>query len=332
MARGTHNSNLAARMGRWSAAHWKTATFGWLAFVVVAFALGGAVGTKDADPNTSGPGQSGRMDRILDAGFKQPAGESVLIQSRSLRASDPAFRAAVADVVARVSKAPDVRNVRSPFASANAGRIAKDGRSALVEFEIRGDKDKAVDKIGPVLNSVAAAQRAHPELLHRRVRGRERRSRRSRPRTATTWARRALLSLPITLAILVRHVRGARGGGHSAAARADRGLRDVRADRAAEPPAADGAAGLRDGAADRARGRRRLLDVLPEARAPGARRRAQRRGCTRSRRRHLRSLGAHLRADGDGGDGRHVPDRRRDLRLARRSRRSSSSRSRCSAR
>ena len=33
--------NLAARMGRWSAAHWKTATFGWLAFVVVAFALGG---------------------------------------------------------------------------------------------------------------------------------------------------------------------------------------------------------------------------------------------------------------------------------------------------
>ena len=34
----TH-SNLAARMGRWSAAHWKKATFGWLAFVIVAFAL-----------------------------------------------------------------------------------------------------------------------------------------------------------------------------------------------------------------------------------------------------------------------------------------------------
>ena len=33
--------NLAARMGRWSAAHWKTATFGWLAFVLVAFGLGG---------------------------------------------------------------------------------------------------------------------------------------------------------------------------------------------------------------------------------------------------------------------------------------------------
>ena len=39
MSRNKHqNRNVAARMGRWSAAHWKTATFGWLALVVVAFA------------------------------------------------------------------------------------------------------------------------------------------------------------------------------------------------------------------------------------------------------------------------------------------------------
>ena len=69
----TKQSNLAARMGRWSAAHWKTATFGWLAFVVVAFMLGGMVGTKLIDDSTAGPGESGRADRILDAGFKQPA-------------------------------------------------------------------------------------------------------------------------------------------------------------------------------------------------------------------------------------------------------------------
>ena len=83
--------NVAARMGRWSAAHWKTATFGWLAFVLVAFALGGAVGAKSIDANAPGPGESGRMDRILDAGFEQPAGESVLVQSRTLRTTDTAF-------------------------------------------------------------------------------------------------------------------------------------------------------------------------------------------------------------------------------------------------
>ena len=53
MSRNTHQKrNLAARMGRWSAAHWKTATFGWLALVVVAFAVGGQVGIKNVNPNT----------------------------------------------------------------------------------------------------------------------------------------------------------------------------------------------------------------------------------------------------------------------------------------
>ena len=111
----THHSNLAARMGRWSAANWKKATFGWLAFVIVAFGLGGAIGAKSVDPNEPGPGQSGRMDKILEAGFKQPATENVLIQSSSLRTTDPAFKAAIGDVSSRVA------NRRSlPVASSSA--------------------------------------------------------------------------------------------------------------------------------------------------------------------------------------------------------------------
>jgi uncharacterized membrane protein YdfJ with MMPL/SSD domain len=158
-------NNLAARMGRWSAAHWKTATFGWLALVGVAFGIGGAVGTKTIDPNTAGPGESGRMDRILDAGFKQPAGESVLVQSESLRTSDPAFEAAVEDVVTGLSGLDAVQNVQSPLDPAHRDQIAASGRAALVEFEIRGEADKAVDKIQPVLDRVDEAQRAHPGLF-----------------------------------------------------------------------------------------------------------------------------------------------------------------------
>ena len=165
MTRPRHHSNIAARMGRWSAAHWKTATFGWLAFVIVAFGIGGMVGVKNIDPTTSGPGESGRMNRVLDAGFKQPAGESVLIQSRSAQAGTPAFDAAVADVVARVSKIAVVQDVRSPLEPANAGQIAKDGRSALVEFDIRGKRIDAGSKIGPVLKAVDEAQAAHPGLF-----------------------------------------------------------------------------------------------------------------------------------------------------------------------
>jgi uncharacterized membrane protein YdfJ with MMPL/SSD domain len=198
----TQPKNLAARMGRWSAAHWKTAAFGWLAFVVVAFALGAIVGTKSIDTNAPGPGESGRMERILDAGFKQPAGESVLIQSPSLGVGDPAFTAAIEDVVARVSEVADVQNVRSPLAPANAGQIAKDGRSALVEFDIRGDADKAVDKIDPVLDGVAAAQRAHPGFFIGEF------GEASAVKAIVTaygddLGKAGLLSLPITLIILV---------------------------------------------------------------------------------------------------------------------------------
>jgi uncharacterized membrane protein YdfJ with MMPL/SSD domain len=164
VSRTKHNSeshNLAARMGRWSAAHWKTATFGWLAFVVLAFMLGGMVGTRNIE-TSAGPGESGRMNRILQDGFKQPATERVLIQNRSYRVGAPAFDSTIADLVARVSRIADVQDVRSPLDPGNAGQISKNRHSALVEFRIRGAKEDAVDKIDPVLAVVAAAEGAHP--------------------------------------------------------------------------------------------------------------------------------------------------------------------------
>jgi RND superfamily putative drug exporter len=197
----TH-SNLAARMGRWSAAHWKTATFGWLALVVVAFFVGGAIGTKTIDPATSGPGESGRMDRILDAGFQQPAHEAVLIQSESLRTSDPAFRAAITDVVEGVSALGVAQNVRSPLDRANAGQISEDGRSALVEFDIRGDKDLAVDKIGPVLDRVDEIQEGHSQLYIGAF-GDASAEDGINTAFADDLSKAGLFSLPVTLIILV---------------------------------------------------------------------------------------------------------------------------------
>jgi uncharacterized membrane protein YdfJ with MMPL/SSD domain len=194
--------NLAARMGRWSASHWKTAVFGWLALVVVAFGLGGLVGTKNVDPNAAGPGESGRMNKILDAGFKQPAGESVLIQSTSARVGDPAFTAAIEDVVARVSKVAAVQNVRSPLAPGNAGQIAKGRDAALVEFGIRGDRDEAGDKVGPVVDAVADAQRAHPGFFIGEF-GEASAAKATSDLFADDLEKAGLFSLPITLIILV---------------------------------------------------------------------------------------------------------------------------------
>jgi uncharacterized membrane protein YdfJ with MMPL/SSD domain len=195
-------NNLAARMGRWSADHWKTATFGWIAFVLVAFALAGAFRTEEIDPNTAGPGESGRMDRILEAGFKRPADESVLIQSRSLPVTDPAFTAAVEDVVARLSKLDVVQDVRSPLDRANADLISENGRAALVEFRIRGEADEAADKLDPVLAQVDAAQDAKPQFFIGEF-GDASAVKAIATAAADDLGKAGLLSLPITLIILV---------------------------------------------------------------------------------------------------------------------------------
>ena len=78
-----HSTNIAARMGRWSARHRKTAIFGWLAFVVVAFAIGMAVGTRTVDDADMNVGEARKGDHIIrDGGFRlDEQGEIVLVQS-----------------------------------------------------------------------------------------------------------------------------------------------------------------------------------------------------------------------------------------------------------
>src|SRR3954447_24821108 len=73
--------NLAARAGRWSAQHRRTAILGWILFVVLAAVLGGKVGQNDVDESARGSGESKRGDMIVKAaGFADRAGEQVLVQ------------------------------------------------------------------------------------------------------------------------------------------------------------------------------------------------------------------------------------------------------------
>ena len=95
-----------------------------------------------------------------------------------------------------------VRDVRSPLDAGNAGQISKDRRSALVEFAIRGETDEAADKIGPVLDAVAAAGRAHPAFTIGEFGDAS-----AEQAVATAYeedlGKAGALSLPITLIVLV---------------------------------------------------------------------------------------------------------------------------------
>src|SRR4051794_33431688 len=146
--------NLAARAGHWSARHRKTAIFGWLAFVVIAFVLGGAIGTKTLADEDTGNGESRLADTAISrADFPDKDDEQVLITARAkdLQAGDAKFRAGVDTVVAGLSKTAHVVDVRSPYDKGNEGQISKGKDAALVTFSIPGDYDVTEKRVDAAL-------------------------------------------------------------------------------------------------------------------------------------------------------------------------------------
>src|SRR5437660_2621232 len=156
--------NLAARAGMWSAQHRKIAIWGWIGLVLVVFALGNAAKTETQEQAESGVGESGRASTAVRAGFPKHVTEEVLIQSRRVPASDPSFRAVVEDVERRLAATPYTRGFESPYAAGNEARISRDGRSALLRFQIVGKESQAKDRVGATLKATSAAQAAHPDF------------------------------------------------------------------------------------------------------------------------------------------------------------------------
>ena len=70
--------NLAARAGRWSATHRKTASLGWILFVVLATVIGGNVGQQTLGSSESGNGESKKGSMIVDdaVGVDDGAGQT----------------------------------------------------------------------------------------------------------------------------------------------------------------------------------------------------------------------------------------------------------------
>jgi uncharacterized membrane protein YdfJ with MMPL/SSD domain len=158
------SNNLAARMGRWSASHWKTAVFGWLAFVAAAVMIGGVVGTKNIDDADVNVGQSKKADQILDKAFPQadPQTELVFIQSPRHVADHPEFRGVIDEVVAAVRGNPEIKNLKDPLTAGNHEQISKDRHAVMVTWDMKGDYDHAKTKIDPIEAAVAKIADSHP--------------------------------------------------------------------------------------------------------------------------------------------------------------------------
>ncbi|OQR59418.1 hypothetical protein B6E66_34800 [Streptomyces maremycinicus] len=155
---------IAARAGGWSARHRWAAVGIWVLFVVLAMGIGSAAGTVEVKESDQLSGETHTAARIIeDAGIEEPAGETVLIQAKdgSVKATDPEFKAAVAAVVSAVDKTGKVTDVTSPY---DSDTISEDGRSALVQFDMRGDSDTAGERVEPVLEAVEGVQQDHSSV------------------------------------------------------------------------------------------------------------------------------------------------------------------------
>ncbi|KYK14769.1 MULTISPECIES: MMPL family transporter [Streptomyces] len=155
---------LAARAGGWSARHRWAAVGIWVLFVVLAMGLGSAAGRVDVKDSDQLGGETHTAAKIIeDAGIEEPAGETVLIQAKdgTTRATDAEFRAAVTAVMAAVEKTGEVTGVASPY---DTKTISEDGRSALVQFDMRGESDTAGERVEPVLEAVEGVQEEHETL------------------------------------------------------------------------------------------------------------------------------------------------------------------------
>ncbi|MDX2546655.1 MMPL family transporter [Streptomyces sp. WI04-05B] len=160
----TRVRGIAARAGGWSARHRWAAVGIWVLFVVLAMGLGSAAGSVEVKESDQLGGETHTAAKIIeDAGIDEPASETVLIQAKDsgVKATDASFRAAVADVMKAVDGTGKVTDVQSPY---DTNTLSKDGHSALVQFDMRGDADTAGDRVEPVLKAVADVQKDHSEL------------------------------------------------------------------------------------------------------------------------------------------------------------------------
>ncbi len=168
------------RVAMWSARHrwpvaglWFVVTIGLL---LISLSVGG-IKAADANenPNERQIEASEAYDVFNAGGTNDPFEQVLVVVSGAPNASaDPAFKAAVGDVVANLKastasldgvQTPTFDQLTDPFsAPPEAGLVSPDGSTVRIVGRIAGDKDRVVPLIAPVLPILADARTANPNL------------------------------------------------------------------------------------------------------------------------------------------------------------------------
>ena len=159
-------------MGGWSASHWKTATFGWLAFVVAAFAVGIAVPMQTIEQNDAAVGEAGKANRIIDAGVRPRPERPGRARGRAVEDQDGRRSRVPRHGRGRDRRTDGLRagrrrsSRRSP--PGTRARSRPTATRCMITFSPRGTYDEAVLYIDTIVAAIAERPEGAPGLLRRR--------------------------------------------------------------------------------------------------------------------------------------------------------------------
>ncbi len=161
--------NVTERAAGWSARHRKTVVFGWLLMVAAVFIGGQALGSRNLPQYDAG--QSGQAERVLNSvatAQDNAYSERVLIQpktSSATFATDPAMRQVASQVAASLARLPEyATGIKTPLSAGGQALVSKDGRSALITFDVPGNVQNLDKAVSALQGAVARVQASHPDL------------------------------------------------------------------------------------------------------------------------------------------------------------------------
>jgi RND superfamily putative drug exporter len=155
---------IVARAGGWAARHRRTVLLGWIVALVGAFAASGAVGTNYGNSFSLKGTDSQRAVDLLKRNFPAQSGDSdqIVFRAQAGSVTAAAVQARVTPVLNAIARLPHVSGVVSPYSTAGAQAVSRDGQIAFatVNFDERANvvPKVAVERVISLAQSARSPQ------------------------------------------------------------------------------------------------------------------------------------------------------------------------------
>jgi RND superfamily putative drug exporter len=155
---------IVARAGGWAAQHGRIVLIGWIVVLIAALGLSSAIGSNYSNSFSLKGTDSQRAVDLLKRNFPAQSGDSdqIVFDARSGSVTEAAVQARVTPVLAQIARLPHVSAVVSPYSSAGAHAVSRDGQIAFatVNFDQRANvlPKAAVERVISVADSARSPQ------------------------------------------------------------------------------------------------------------------------------------------------------------------------------